>query len=87
MKKPTPEVSAPAILKTLNQLQGVEHVLAHPVGNGSHVYGVIVWTQDGAIEASVGTASELDDLTNIVEDHVTHALTSRKYRLNYRITY
>ena len=87
MRKPSPEVSAPHILKTLNQLQGVEHVLAHPVGNGSHVHGVIVWTQDGAIEATVESAEHLDELVSIVEDHVTAALTSRKYRLNFRITY
>lgn len=87
MKKPTPEVSAPAILATINQLQGVEHTLAHPIGNGSHAHAVIVWTQDGAIEATVGSAGDLDELVSIVEDHVTAALTSRKYRLNFRITY
>ena len=87
MKKPSPEVSAPAILATINQLQGVEHTLAHPVGHGSHTHAVIVWTQDGAIEATIGSASDLDELVSIVEDHVTAALTSKKYRLNFRITY
>lgn len=87
MKKPEPKLNAPLILSTLNQLQGVEHTLAHPVGNGSHVYSVIVWTQDGAVEATVESLEHLDDLVSIVEDHVTAALTSRKYRLNFRITY
>ena len=87
MKKPSPEVSAPTILATINQVQGVEHTLVHPVGHGSHTHAVIVWTQDGAIEATIGSASDLDELVSIVEDHVTAALTSKKYNLNFRITH
>jgi hypothetical protein len=87
MRKPSPEVSTPTILATINQLQGVEHTLAHPVGNGAHAHSVIVWTHDGAIEATVESAAHLDELVSIVEDHVTAALTSKKYRLNFRITY
>ena len=87
MKKPSPEVTSPVILKTLLQLQGVEHAIAHPVGNGAHTHSVIVWTHDGAVEATVGSVRDLDELVSIVEDHVTAALTSKKYRLNFRITY
>ena len=87
MKKPSPEVTSPVILMTLFQLQGVEHAIAHPVGHGAHAHSVIVWTQDGAIETTVGSVRDLDELVNIVEDHVTAALTSKKYRLNFRITY
>ena len=87
MKKPSPEVTSPVILKTLLQLQGVEHAIAHPVGRGTHAHSVIVWTQDGAIEATVASASDLDELVSVIEDHVTAALTSKKYKLNFRITH
>jgi hypothetical protein len=87
MKKPSPKATSPVILKTLLQLQGVEHAISHPIGSGAHAQSVVVWTQDGAIEATVGSAEDLDELVSIVEDHVTAALTSKKYRLNFRITY
>lgn len=87
MKKPSPEVTSPVILKTLLQLQGVEHATAHPVGHGAHAHSVIVWTQDGAIEATVASAGDLDELVSVIEDHVTAALTSKKYKLSFRITH
>ena len=87
MRKPSPEVTSPTIIKTLLQLQSVEHAIAHPVGNGAHAHSVIVWTHDGAIEATIASASDLDELVSIVEDHVTAALTSKKYLLGFRITH
>jgi len=87
MNLPAPELSVPFINKTLTQLQGVDHVLAHEVGNGSLSFTVLVWTADTCVEATVTTSEQLSELADIVECHVTDALVSKKRSLNYRITH
>lgn len=87
MKKPTHELNQDLIASTLGQLQGVVHVTANPVGLGASTHAVIVWTHDFCVDASISKLSELDCLVEVIEDNVTQALTSKKYRLNFRITY
>ena len=81
------KLSTPVITKTLKQLQGVEHVLVHPVGKGSLSFKVLIWTEDSLIDASITTPKQLDELADIVECHVTDSLVSKKRSLNYRITH
>ena len=81
------KLSIPVITRTLSQLQGVEHVLVHQVGEGSSSFTILVWTEDSSIDSSVTTSQQLDELVDIVECHVTDSLVSKKRSLNYRITH
>jgi len=81
------QLSTPIITKSINQLQGVEHVLVHPLGEGSRSYAVLTWTEDACVEATVTTSEQLSELADIIECHVTEALVSKKRSLNYRITH
>jgi hypothetical protein len=81
------KLSIPVITRTLSQLQGVEHVLVHPVGEGSSSFTILVWTEDSSIDSHVTTSQQLDELVDIVECHVTDSLVSKKRSLNYRITH
>ena len=81
------ELSTPVITRTINQLQGVEHVLVHPVGEGSSSFTVLAWTEDSCIDSCITTSEQLSELVDIIECHVTDALVSKKRSLNFRITH
>ena len=81
------ELNTPVITRTLSQLQGVEHVLVHPVGEGSSSFTVLAWTDNDCIDSCITTSQQLDELVDIVECHVTDSLVSKKRSLNYRITH
>ena len=81
------KLSIPVITRTLSQLQGVEHVLVHPVGEGSSSFTVLVWTEDSSLDSRISTSQQLDELVDIIECHVTDSLVSKKRSLNYRITH
>ena len=81
------KLSIPVITRTLSQLQGVEHVLVHPVGEGSSSFTVLVWTEDSSLDSCITTSQQLDELVDIIECHVTDSLVSKKRSLNYRITH
>ncbi len=87
MNTPKPELNVPTITKSLLQVQGVEHVLAHGCGNGSTNFTVLVWTEEACIDATITTSEQLAELTDIVECHVTDALVSKKRKINFRITH
>ena len=81
------QLNIPVITRTLGQLQGVDHVLVHPVGEDSSAFTVLVWTEDSSIDSCVTTSQHLDELVDIIECHVTDSLVSKKRSLNYRITH
>ena len=80
------ELSTPVITRTLGQLQGVEHVLVHPVGEGSSSFTVLVWTEGSSVGSCITTSQHLDELADIIECHVTGSLVSKKRSINYHIT-
>jgi len=81
------KLNRPVITRTLSQLQGVEHVLVHPVGEGSSSFTVLAWTENDCIDSCITTSQQLDELVDIIECHVTDSLVSKKRSLNYRITH
>jgi len=84
MNTPKLELSLATIQACLNQIQGVEHVLAHQTGK---TFTVLAWVGDQCFETAISTVAELGELADIVDCHVTDSLTSKKRSLNYRITY
>ena len=78
--------SLPAIVKTLTQVHGVEHVNAYPETTAAVTHRVLVFTADATIDASVTSNKDLDELAEIVETYTTDALVNKKFKLNYRIT-
>ncbi len=87
MSNSTTELNVPTITKSLLQVQGVEHVLAHGCGIGSTSFTVIIWTAEACVDATITTSEQLAELTDIVECHVTDALVGKKRKINFRITH
>lgn len=76
----------PAIVKTLTQVHGVEHVNAYPETVKAIAHRVLVFTTDATIDAIVESPRDLDELAEIVETYTTDALVNKKFKLRYRIT-
>jgi hypothetical protein len=76
-----------SITKALLQLQGVEHALVHPVASDPPSFTVLVWIDDACIESSVASLSDLDQLLDGVECHVTLAVDDKKRSIKFRITH
>ena len=74
------------VVKTLSQLQGVVHVECYLYCSSSSACTVIVFTDDGTIDATVNSPADLDELADVVDSFVTQSLVETKVKINYRIT-
>ena len=81
------QLNTVSITKALLQLQGVEHALVHPVASDPPSFTILVWTEGACIESSVASPSDLDQLLDGVECHVTHALDNKKRSIKFKITH
>lgn len=80
------KLSTPIVKLALNQVQGVEHVLAHAAADGANAHTVIVWTYSQCVEANISTPEQLSELVDIVDEVATGALPTKKRKLKVKIT-
>jgi len=77
-------MDTPTIIGTLLQAHGVKDVISYPTECG--IYSVNVQTIHGrTVTANIKTAKHLSDLTDIIEDFTSGALSDKKYYLKFEI--